>query len=280
LRTQCFLVSAAPFTKLNKNVMKAVLGINLGKNKTSVDAVQDYVVGVEKFGKLADYLVINVSSPNTPGLRSMQGKTELTHLIKKVLKARDDCAAGVPLLVKIAPDLTSDDCEDIASVVMGSETRVDGLIVSNTTVSRPDRLQSQHRGEMGGLSGAPLRELSTRTIHSMYKLTGGDIPIIGVGGVSSGADAYDKICAGASLIQLYSALVFQGPPVVGRIRRELAAILEQEGIAHISQEYRIIFKILPAGTLKGAISRATTGHVVMTDTSPIRHVSCYNICLY
>jgi len=221
--------------KLRENPdFKAVLGINLGKNKTSKNAVGDYVLGVEKFGALADYLVINVSSPNTPGLRSMQGKEELTSLITEVLKARNASAPGVPLLLKIAPDLTSDDKADIASVVMDKNTRVDGLIISNTTVSRPN-LESPHAKETGGLSGAPLRELSTATIHDMFKLTNGNIQIIGVGGVGSGEDAFEKICAGASLVQLYSALVFQGPPVVTKIRRELADILHEQGFKHISE---------------------------------------------
>eukprot|EP00088_Acartia_fossae_P049940 TRINITY_DN5548_c0_g1_i4.p1 TRINITY_DN5548_c0_g1~~TRINITY_DN5548_c0_g1_i4.p1 ORF type:complete len:399 (-),score=77.83 TRINITY_DN5548_c0_g1_i4:246-1442(-) len=216
------------------NNLKTVLGINLGKNKTSADAIGDYVLGVERFGDLADYLVINVSSPNTPGLRSLQGKENLSNLIQEVVKHRDIKCPKVPLLVKIAPDLTSQDKEDIASTVLDSKSRVDGLIVSNTTVSR-EGLESKHSVETGGLSGKPLREKSTQTIADMYLLTNGEIPIIGVGGVGSGQDAYEKICAGASLIQLYSALVFQGPPVVTKIRRELQEILEKEGISNISQ---------------------------------------------
>jgi len=218
----------------DKSKLKTVLGINLGKNKNSVDAIGDYVLGVEKFGELADYLVINVSSPNTPGLRSLQGKEELSSLIQEVIRHRNKHCPDVPLLVKIAPDLTSNDKEDIASTVLDSKSRVDGLIVSNTTISR-EGLKSQHSNETGGLSGKPLREKSTQTIYDMYKLTEGKVPIIGVGGVSNGQDAFDKICAGASLVQLYSALVFQGPPVVNRIRRELQEILEKDGINSISE---------------------------------------------
>jgi len=214
--------------------LRIMLGINLGKNKTSLDAIGDYVLGVQKFGALADYLVINVSSPNTPGLRSLQGKQELSNLIQEVIRHRDKHCPGVPLLVKIAPDLTSQDKEDIATTVLDPISRVDGLIVSNTTISR-EGLKSEHAKETGGLSGKPLREKSTQAIFDMYKLTQGKVPIIGVGGVSNGQDAYDKICAGASLVQLYSALVFQGPPVVTKIRKELKEILEKEDIKNISQ---------------------------------------------
>uniref|UniRef100_U6CXF3 Dihydroorotate dehydrogenase (quinone), mitochondrial n=1 Tax=Neovison vison TaxID=452646 RepID=U6CXF3_NEOVI len=210
------------------------LGINLGKNKTSVDAAADYAEGVRVLGPLADYLVVNVSSPNTAGLRSLQGKAELRHLLTKVLQERD-ALQGVrkpAVLVKIAPDLTAQDKEDIASVVR--ELGIDGLIVTNTTVSRPASLQGALRAEIGGLSGKPLRDLSTQTIREMYALTKGGVPIIGVGGVSSGQDALEKIRAGASLVQLYTALTYCGPPVVGRVKRELEALLKEQGFTRIT----------------------------------------------
>nr|XP_009502667.1 PREDICTED: dihydroorotate dehydrogenase (quinone), mitochondrial [Phalacrocorax carbo] len=201
------------------------LGVNLGKNKSSTDAAADYVAGVRTLGPLADYLVVNVSSPNTPGLRDLQGKAELQDLLTKVLAERDmlPCKRKPAVLVKIAPDLTTQDKQDIASVIC--ELGVDGLIVSNTTVSRPSSLQSRQRTEPGGLSGKPLRELSTQTIREMYSLTQGRVPIIGVGGVSSGRDALEKIRAGASLVQMYTALVYHGPPVVGAVKRELETLL-------------------------------------------------------
>ncbi|XP_014115995.1 PREDICTED: dihydroorotate dehydrogenase (quinone), mitochondrial isoform X3 [Pseudopodoces humilis] len=201
------------------------LGVNLGKNKSSTDAAADYVAGVRTLGPLADYLVVNVSSPNTPGLRDLQGKAELRELLSKVLVERNllPCKRKPAVLVKIAPDLTTQDKQDIASVVC--ELGVDGLIVSNTTVSRPSSLRSRQRMEPGGLSGKPLRELSTHTIREMYALTQGRVPIIGVGGVSSGRDALEKIRAGASLVQLYTALVYHGPPVVGAVKRELEELL-------------------------------------------------------
>nr|XP_051702933.1 dihydroorotate dehydrogenase (quinone), mitochondrial [Oryctolagus cuniculus] len=210
------------------------LGINLGKNKTSADAATDYAEGVRVLGPLADYLVVNVSSPNTAGLRSLQGKAELRCLLTKVLQERDALkgAHKPAVLVKIAPDLTAQDKEDIASVVR--ELGIDGLIITNTTVSRPASLQGALRSEAGGLSGKPLRDLSTQTIREMYALTQGKIPIIGVGGVSSGQDALEKIQAGASLVQLYTALTYCGPPVVGKVKRELEALLKEQGFSRVT----------------------------------------------
>ncbi|NWQ78961.1 PYRD dehydrogenase, partial [Columbina picui] len=235
------------------------LGVNLGKNKSSTDAAADYVAGVRMLGPLADYLVVNVSSPNTPGLRDLQGKAELRDLLTKVLVERDALPGErrPAVLVKIAPDLTMQDKQDIASVIC--ELGVDGLIVSNTTVSRPNSLRSPQRTEPGGLSGKPLRELSTQTIREMYSLTqgrgragggacagvthavltarapAGRVPIIGVGGVSSGRDALEKIRAGASLVQMYTALVYRGPPVVGAVKRELEQLLREQGFQNVME---------------------------------------------
>ena len=221
---------------MNFKKEQGVLGINLGKNKLSSYPVEDYVKGVKRFGKIADYLVINVSSPNTPGLRAMQGRKELETLLDQVVKERDSLPSNPKpaLLVKIAPDLSDQDKQDIAAVVMRDKGGVDGLIVTNTTVTRPSSLESCHREETGGLSGEPLKELSTKTVHDMYRLTKGKIPIIGVGGISSGRDAFEKIRAGASLVQIYTALVYKGPPVVDKIKRELTDILEKEGYSNIA----------------------------------------------
>lgn len=214
-----------------------ILGINLGKNKTSDNAVGDYVKGVQCFSGLGDYLVVNVSSPNTPGLRSLQGREQLANLIDKVLEARDTLPVNMrnPLLVKIAPDLSDDDKEDIAAVVSRNKGGVDGIIVTNTTITRPETLKSINKMEKGGLSGKPLTELSTSTVRDMYKLTNGKVPIIGVGGISTGQDAYDKIKAGASLVQLYTALAYEGPPIVKKIKRELAELLKNDGFNAIGE---------------------------------------------
>mmetsp|Transcript_20957 Transcript_20957/g.53080 ORF Transcript_20957/g.53080 Transcript_20957/m.53080 type:complete len:388 (-) Transcript_20957:230-1393(-) len=213
-----------------------ILGINLGKNKLSESAVDDYTQGVTKFAHMADYLVVNVSSPNTPGLRNLQARKELDELIVGVLSARDEACKGArktPLLLKIAPDLTKQDKEDIASVV--TSRHVDGLIVSNTTISRPETLKGASREEMGGLSGRPVRDLSTEVIGDMYKLTKGQVPIIGVGGIANGRDAYAKLRAGASLVQFYSAVTYHGPPLVKRIQRELEELIVKDGLTSVSE---------------------------------------------
>ncbi|XP_030233241.1 dihydroorotate dehydrogenase (quinone), mitochondrial [Gadus morhua] len=211
------------------------LGINLGKNKLSQDASADFMEGVRVMGPLADYLVVNVSSPNTPGLRDLQGKAHLHTLLHKVLKERDalQCERKPPVLVKIAPDLSPQDMQDIAEVVI--ELGVDGLMVSNTTVSRPPTLKDPRWSETGGLSGRPLRELSTDTVREMFRLTGGKVPIVGIGGVASGQDALNKIRAGASLVQLYTAFTYQGPPLVTRIKRELHQLLQDQGFSCIAE---------------------------------------------
>ncbi|XP_069124099.1 dihydroorotate dehydrogenase (quinone), mitochondrial-like isoform X2 [Argopecten irradians] len=216
---------------------EGIVGVNLGKNKESPSPIGDYVEGVKQFGAVSDYLVVNVSSPNTPGLRDMQGRERLEQLLDQVVATRNSlkCDRKPPVLVKIAPDLTQKDREDVAAVVTKREGFIDGLIISNTTVSRPSTLQSAHKTQTGGLSGAPLRSLATDTISDMYKLTKGKLPIIGVGGISSGQDAYDKIRAGASLVQLYSALVYGGPPVVKKIKRELGELLEADGFSSVTE---------------------------------------------
>ena len=210
------------------------LGVNLGKNKESADAVADYATGASVFARHVDFLVINVSSPNTPGLRSLQSVEPLIAIIRAARTARDRAvmATPTPLLLKIAPDLASADVEDITRVAL--EERLDGLVVANTTISRPDSLMSPERTEAGGLSGAPLLEMSTRLLRRVYELTKGQLPLIGVGGVANGSDAYAKIRAGASLVQLYSALVFEGPMLLNRIKRELAILLKRDGFTSVA----------------------------------------------
>ncbi|WPT16487.1 Dihydroorotate dehydrogenase [Picochlorum sp. SENEW3] len=232
--------------KVKENLVRArsrmtgsgLLGVNLGKNKLSDDAVGDYSVGVRELGPLADYIVINISSPNTPGLRALQSRRELETLVAAVLKERNAIMKGkdgaLPLLVKIAPDLVEEDLEDIAKVAL--KLGVDGLIVSNTTIERPGPIQHHvHGQETGGLSGKPLFTMSTAVLYEMYKLTRGKIPLVGVGGVSSGRDAYLKIRAGASLVELYTALSYQGPSVVPHIKKELAECLRADGFGSIQE---------------------------------------------
>ena len=217
-------------------VRGGVVGANIGKNKTSEDAAGDYVKGLEAVYAHADYITINISSPNTQGLRALQKREQLTQLLTTLMAAKDRqrAASGknVPLLLKIAPDLDDPDLQDVADVAL--ETAIDGMIVSNTTIKRPRTLRSALHGEQGGLSGAPLFALSTEVLARMYKLTQGKLPLIGVGGVGSAADAYAKIRAGASLVQLYTALVYQGFGVVKDIVEGLPVLLARDGFSHIS----------------------------------------------
>ena len=212
-----------------------IVGANLGKNKESTHAAADYAAGVRALGPHADYLVINVSSPNTPGLRALQGRAPLEALIAVALTARGGTQRRnpPPLLLKIAPDLTDADKQDIAEVALTSG--LDGLIVSNTTIARPAGLRSAAKGEAGGLSGRPLFAPSTTVLADMYRLTGGKLPLIGVGGIASAEDAYAKIRAGASLLQVYTALVYEGPGLVERIKRGLAGRLRADGFTSIAQ---------------------------------------------
>lgn len=222
-----------------------VLGINLGKNKTSTDAVGDYVKGVQKFGPIADYLVVNVSSPNTPGLRNMQHREVLEKLIDAVVIARDNLPGThkPPIFLKIAPDLSLEDKQDISAVVLREGKKIDGLIVSNTTISRPESLQAIAKQEVGGLSGEPLRDLSTKTVKDIYTLTKGSLPIIGVGGISSGEDAYKKIRAGASLIQVYTALIYHGPPLVSRMTQQLNEAVSKDSFGSVREAIGVDVKL-------------------------------------
>lgn len=226
--------AAEQLSRLPASRTLGVIGVNLGKNKQTEDAAADYVIGIEKLAAFADYIVVNVSSPNTPGLRALQDRAELESLIARVRSALDTAIPEnpPPLLVKVAPDLTDADIADIATVAMSDA--VDGLIATNTTITRPDSLKNPHRLETGGLSGKPLGDLSTRVIADFHRATGGTVSLIGVGGIASGADAYAKIRAGASLVQLYSGMVFEGPSLPGRVCRALAGLLKRDGFAHVS----------------------------------------------
>jgi len=219
--------------RLAKRPRNGIVGANLGKNKDTEDAASDYEKGVRALGPLSDYLVINVSSPNTPGLRALQGRAPLEELVGRTRAALNALPSAPPLLLKIAPDLTEDDKKDIAEVALAGG--LDGLIVSNTTIARPDTLVSAHKVETGGLSGAPLFKASTQVLGDIHRLTGGALPLIGVGGIASGADAYAKVRAGASLVQFYSAMVYQGPALVTRIKRELAGLLRRDGFTALAQ---------------------------------------------
>lgn len=209
-----------------------VIGINIGANKDATGngrGVADYVTGVQVMAPLADYLTVNISSPNTPGLRALQGRGPLDELLGAVMAARG--ADPTPIFLKVAPDLEPADVEDIASACI--DHRIDALIVSNTTITRP-ALRSVHAGEAGGLSGAPLHDLSLERIKDFRRLLGRKLPLIGVGGIANADQAYARIRAGASLIQLYSALVYEGPYLARRINAGLKALMKRDGVTNIA----------------------------------------------
>ena len=220
----------AALPRLRDRPRKGFVGVNVGANKDSEDRAGDYAICAKALAPYADYLVCNVSSPNTPGLRNLQGRQQLADLLKRVQDAI--AAKPVPLVVKIAPDATDDDLDDIVTVCR--DLQMDGIIVGNTTLSRPASLISPRKSETGGLSGAPLTHLSTEVLRKTARRVEGQFPLIGCGGVTSGSDAYAKIRAGASLVQLYSALVYEGPPLVRRIKDELASALAHDGFKSVA----------------------------------------------
>ncbi len=204
--------------RLKRRRRVGIVGVNIGANKDSVDRASDYVAGIAAFSEVADYITVNISSPNTPGLRGLQSATELQNLLRRLNDARATQARRPAMLLKIAPDLGEAEMSDIAACCAGGA--VDGVIISNTTLSRPI-LSSVHGSESGGLSGRPLNALSTRQLARFYLISKGLIPLIGVGGIEDGETALAKIQAGASLLQIYSALVYRGPALIGDILRTL-----------------------------------------------------------
>ena len=219
-----------------KDVVQGVVGINLGKNKTSTTPLEDYQKLILQLGPYADYLVINVSCPNISGLRALQSTFSLEGLLKgcqEAVQQLADDGPKPPLLVKLSPDLTDSQLEDIAAVLMKLE--IDGIILTNTTTSR-ENLASKNKVQQGGLSGKPLKERSTECIRVLYHFTKGKIPIIGVGGVQNGRDAYEKFRAGASLVQVYSGMIYEGPGMVSKIRDEVAELMLQNGQRDLQAE--------------------------------------------
>ena len=207
-----------------------IVGVNIGANKDSTDRIADYAAMAALMAPLASYLAVNVSSPNTPGLRALQDGGALAALLDAVLAARG--ADGPPIFLKVAPDLEPSDIDAIARIAI--DKRLGALIVSNTTISRPP-LRSQHANETGGLSGAPLRDLAQQRLRDFRKATGGALPLVGVGGIASAEDAWARIRAGASLVQLYSAMVYDGPGIARIILRGLEALMRRDGFASIAE---------------------------------------------
>ncbi|HVQ07316.1 MAG TPA: quinone-dependent dihydroorotate dehydrogenase [Allosphingosinicella sp.] len=220
---------AAALARLDGRDRRAgIVGVNIGANKDSADRIADYAAGVRAMLGAADYLTINISSPNTPGLRALQDKGALDALLAAVTEAR---GAGPPLFLKVAPDLEPAEVENIVRAAI--DHRIDAVIVANTTLSRPI-LASKHRDEAGGLSGAPLKALALQRLRDFRRASGGALPLIAAGGIGTGADAFARIRAGASLVQLYTALVYRGPGLAREIGRDLKRLLARDGFQRLT----------------------------------------------
>jgi dihydroorotate dehydrogenase len=226
---------AAALERLDaRNGRPGIVGVNIGANKDSADRIADYAVMARMMAPVASYLCVNISSPNTPDLRALQDESALTGLIDAVIAARADsgCESLPPIFLKVAPDLEPADIDAIARIAI--DKQLGALVVSNTTIARP-ALHSHHAGETGGLSGAPLRARALERLRDFRKATGGAIPLVGVGGIATAEHAWERIRAGASLVQLYSAMVYEGPGLGARIVRGLEALMQRDGFASIAE---------------------------------------------
>ena len=224
----------AALAHLKASPPRGIVGINIGANKLSADRRSDYVAGINAFSAIASYFTINISSPNTPGLRDLQGEAELDDLLARIQEARAALPRRPPVLLKIAPDLTLAALDAIVTLAL--KHRLDGMIVSNTTVQRPNSLlHLRHADETGGLSGRPLMAPATRMLAETYLRAERRLVLIGVGGVDSGASAYAKICAGADLVQLYTGMIYQGPTLIKTMKRDLIKLLAHDGHESITQ---------------------------------------------
>lgn len=222
--------------KLNINIhSKGVIGINIGNNKNTNNTIKDFCIGLEKLGPLVQYIAINISSPNTPELRDMQKKVNFDKLVKSLHKIRknNEDLFSKPILIKIAPDINDKQAKDIALSSLALD--IDGIIISNSTIDRPSTLQPSYQNVIGGLSGKPLFYKSTLMLKKMYSFTNGQIPLVGVGGICSGIDCYNKIKSGASLVQLYTSLVYQGPSLINKIKKELLNCIIRDGYKDIKE---------------------------------------------
>jgi dihydroorotate dehydrogenase len=222
----------AALARLKARRGNGIVGVNIGANKDSPDPIRDYAEGVRRMAPVADYLTVNISSPNTPGLRNLQAGGELGELLAAVREARQVAFAQPPVFLKVAPDL--DEGDPIRIVRAVADHGIDGIIVSNTTISRPP-LSSRHRDQAGGLSGVPLASLAMHQLRAFYAVTGGQVPLISAGGISDGYDAWRRICAGANLVQLYSAMVYKGPGLARQIARHLGQELAKTRFSTLAE---------------------------------------------
>jgi len=217
--------------RIKSDKREGILGVNIGPNKNTLDQKNDFCLGIKNFFDIADYITINISSPNTEGLRNFHEKEKLENLLVDLNKTKEKNKTFIPLLLKVSPDIKDNHISEIAD--LAKKNNISGLIISNTTNANRDGLLSKMKNQEGGLSGQPLQKISTIIIKKFYKKLNGTIPIIGVGGVDSGKSAYEKIIAGASMLQLYTGFVYKGPTVVRDIKKELVEILKSEGIKNL-----------------------------------------------
>ena len=218
--------------KKNSSESLGILGVNIGKNFDTMSFFEDYKILLKIFYKDSKYITLNVSSPNTPGLRELQEKDNLDQLVKSICLEKRKYSLNVPIFIKVDPDLSDSSLKDIADIVLGSN--INGVIISNTSIKRSNKLVSKYALEKGGISGKPLLEISNEVLRKFYILTNGKVPLIGVGGISSGKDVYEKILNGASLVQMYTALVYYGPGIIKKIKDELIFLLKKDKYKSIS----------------------------------------------
>jgi dihydroorotate dehydrogenase len=219
--------------RIRSNLNKGLLGINIGPNKDSNDRLNDYLIGLRAFHDIADYITINISSPNTENLRSFHDEEKFDKLMNSIQEEKVKLKSKIPIVVKISPDISGEQIELISKILL--DHKVSAVIVSNTTAGNREKLNDISKHQKGGLSGKPLEEEANKLISKFYKLLKGKIEIIGVGGVDSGESAYRKFLAGASYVQLYTGMVFQGPNIVGKIKKELKKILIADGIKNFRE---------------------------------------------
>ena len=219
--------------RIKSNKKLGVLGVNVGPNKDSNDRLNDYLIGLEKFSEVADYITINISSPNTENLRNFHEENKLKELLKSVSEKKKQLKTEIPIAVKISPDINENQIELISEILL--ENEISAIIISNTSEASRETLQNIQRHQKGGLSGKPIEKKSNLLISKFYKLIKGKIKIIGVGGVDSGKAAYDKFLLGADYVQLYTGMVFQGPNIAGKIKKDLKELLKRDGVKNFTE---------------------------------------------
>ena len=219
--------------RIKENNKKGFLGINIGPNKDSKNRVEDYLICFRKFYNLADYITINISSPNTENLRDFHNQDELNSLIDKLKNEKKELNSNIPLAIKVSPDLNDDQINEVSKIIMEQEIGI--IIVSNTTDKNRENLKNINKLEKGGLSGKPIEKISNEAISKFYKILKDKTKIIGVGGISNGQDAFEKIISGATLVQLYTGMVYRGPRIASKISKELIDLLKNKGFKNVSE---------------------------------------------